>query len=284
MLRLRGKIAIILILILCYAIFYFNILGTRTIEEVVENGKITYEFEEEDVIKYIDKKVEELQKSQEEAQKETQKSQDIQFKATIYITMGSIVISTVISIISLYFQCKENKKENTYKIMEILPETIEKMNIIITILLKDKRYKNIINTIDSKTLSEFNIKELQEIFEHDNKGKPNIFNQIEKIICYSKTQDRYEEYLKENYREEKYKEIFPKKYTKLIEDTLDKMNFLCEIIIKNDSKFIYEQYNTIILDSICKLSIIIAKDNKNIINKKYIKIIKLYNKWNKKEK
>ena len=62
------------------------------------------------------------------------------------------------------------------------------------------------------------------------------------------------------------------------------MNFLCEIIIINDSKFIYEQYNTIILDSICKLSIIIAKDNKNIINKKYIKIIKLYNKWNKKEK
>ncbi|MCI8309548.1 MAG: hypothetical protein HFJ45_05055 [Clostridia bacterium] len=274
MLRLRGKIAIILILILCYVIFYFNILGTRTIkEEVVENGKVTYEFEEEDVIKYIDKKEE-----------ESKKSQNVQFKVTIYITMFSIFTSAIISILSLIVQCKENKKENCYKIMEILPETIEKMNIIITILLKDNRYKNIIDTIDSKTLSEFNIKEIQEIFEHDNKGKPNIFNQIEKIICYSKTQDRYEKYLKENYREEKYKEIFPKKYTKLIEDTLDKMNFLCEIIIINDSKFIYEQYNTIILDSICKLSIIIAKDNKNIINKKYIKIIKLYNKWNKKEK
>jgi len=61
MLRLRGKIAIILILILCYVIFYFNILGTRTIkEEVVENGKVTYEFEEEDVIKYIDKKVKKI--------------------------------------------------------------------------------------------------------------------------------------------------------------------------------------------------------------------------------
>ncbi len=256
--KLKKIITIILILF-CLGYFYTYLFNAKNhVEEIVENANIS---EDKELLKYIDNKIE-----------EAEISQNKQF-------ICSLGFTTLTFFISLYFQYKENKTANTYKIMEELPRTIEEINILITILLSNNSYKKMIDTIDSKILSEFDRNEIQEIFEYDNKAKTNIFNQIEKIVKRDKMQEKYDKYLKENFREEKYKVIYPMKFTKFIEDTLDKMNFLCENIIKTNPKNIYEQYNTIFLSSIRKLSIIIAKDNKNAIDKKYTNIIKLYKKW-----
>lgn len=128
-------------------------------------------FLDDNDIEYVKKKIESTEKEVGRFKTEiyeridqSEKSQNIQFIFTASLSIITFIISVI-------FQYRENKNANTYKIMQELPQAIEEMNIIVTVLLKNNRYNNIIDTIGSKIFTEFSRSEIETMIKKDYKGK-----------------------------------------------------------------------------------------------------------------
>lgn len=76
---------------------------------------------------------------------------------------------------------------------------------------------------------------------------------------------------------------FPVKFTSLIDDVLNELEYVCMCISSNSagSKFVYQSLHQVFLKTIKSLAVEIASRNKNCTDKYYVNIIHVYKEWSK---
>lgn len=197
---------------------------------------------------------------------------------SVWYTAIGLIIGAVWSI----YQFSKNKiLKQQEKASEIASEfsnnLIGNLGLISKTLLKNNDIKNMLKTLkDSNVpLNQFTKYEIEEIFE-DNQ----IFEKFEKIIMSDKTQKDYSVFLSNKYSLEEQKN-FPSKFPVLIETTLNRLEAICINISSQaaGSQFIYDSLHQYFLMTIEILSIMIASNNINNIDKYYTNIIQVYNMW-----
>lgn len=208
-----------------------------------------------------------------------------------YITILGITLEnwfTWFSMIGLIFAAiwatyqfdKSTNRKQQEKASEIAQDfannLVERFAIISNVLLSNQEIKQMLEKLSDYTLKNFTTIEISNIIKDKN-----CFKKYDQIIKSKKTQCRYKCTLNKFYtkkEQEKFDSFFPL----LVENTLNKLEAICISISSNaaGSEYIYNSLHQSLLQFVEVLSIKIASNNHNNIDKYYTHIIQVYNMWN----
>ena len=166
---------------------------------------------------------------------------------------------------------------------EFSKDIVEKLAMISSTLLGNKKFSTKLKKIDANKLKRFDRFELEEILDYEESKKTEVFiSEILEIIHSESTQNEYRKKLENWYGEDEMKK-FPKKFSLLVQLTLNRLEFLCMNISSNvaGSQFIYQSLHQVFLQTIHILSVEICSKNHNNVDKYYTNVIEVYNMWNK---
>lgn len=180
-----------------------------------------------------------------------------------------------------------SQQEKAAKIAdEFSKDIVQKMYIISSVLIECKEFSDMLKLINPNSLSRFDwieISEITGIKEQEELMK--FFQKMNDILFSPEIQKIYEKKLEERYGEDYLNNNldFPCKYNVLVENTLNRLEYLCMNISSNaaGSKYLYSSLHQIFLNTIHILSIIISLKNNDNVDSYYINVITVYNMWNK---
>lgn len=198
----------------------------------------------------------------------------------IYTFLGIIVI--IITAMWAMFQYDKSKKEKQQEKASLIAKRfssglLKDLAIISSVLSDEQFIKDNSLSIDMNFLEDFNIFELSEIF---GESTTKIIEDYKKLINSSEIQKKYKTFLKDHYEESEF-QGFPSKFTALIENSLNELEYLCMDITSSaaDSKYIYQSLHQIFLRTIHILYIYISSLNGDNIDTYYTNIINVYKLW-----
>lgn len=212
----------------------------------------------------------------------TVSSQEILFFGISLTNIGTWFTSIALfftAIWSMYQYTKSRLSKQQEKAAKIAQDfsdnLVERMGLISTVLMSNEASRKIIENLDTERLSQFTHIELLKIINNEE-----VFDTFQNIIEDEKTQKLYDTLLKSTYNEFEYNK-FDSSFALLIENTLNRLEALCINISSKaaGSQFIYDSLHFIFLSTIEILSIKIATDNVDNVDKYYINIISVYNMW-----
>ncbi len=197
-----------------------------------------------------------------------------------WLTALSIVGLIIGAIWAIYQFDKNINRKQQEKASEIAKNFadnfVERFAIISEVLLKNKEIRAMLSKITTENLKSFTNIEILDIVKDKN-----CFNKYTQIIDSPKTQAKYEALLNKLYNE-KEQEKFNSHFSRLVENTLNQLEAACINISSNaaGSEYIYNSLHQSFLQFVEILSIRIATNNRNNVDKYYTHIIQVYNMWN----
>ncbi len=198
----------------------------------------------------------------------------------IYTFLGVVII--LITAMWAMFQYDKSRKEKQQEKASLIAKRfssglLKDLAIISSVLSDEEFIKKHSLSINMNTLEDFNLFELSEIFGDQTEL---IIKDYKEVINSSIVQEKYKNFLKNHYEESEIKE-FPSKFTALIENSLNELEYLCMDITSSaaDSKYIYQSLHQIFLRTIHILHIYISSLNGDNIDTYYTNIINVYKLW-----
>lgn len=197
-----------------------------------------------------------------------------------WLTALSIIGLIIGAIWAIYQFDKNINRKQQEKASEIAKNFadnfVERFAIICEVLLKNKEIRAMLSKITNENLKSFTKMEILDIVKDNN-----CFNKYTQIINSKKTQVKYETLLNKLYNE-KEQEKFNSHFPRLVENTLNQLEAACINISSNaaGSEYIYNSLHQSFLQFVEILSIRIATNNRNNVDKYYTHIIQVYNMWN----
>ena len=142
-------------------------------------------------------------------------------------------------------------------------------------LTSDIRYSELLEKINIDNLKSFTVYEITQLT-----NDTNIFLKFNKIVFSDEIQSAYEDLLKSRHNPQEI-ELFESKFPILVQNTLNRLEFISMNISSTaaGSQFIYPSLHQMFLNSVYVLSPSIAENNYNNVDKFFINIIQVYNKW-----